>query len=48
MTNHASTTRGMAVKTNKSSLDKVQDMALWVTLGAIKTTPVHDMEKQPV
>ena len=34
--------------TNKSRLDKVQNMALRVILGAMKTTPVHDMEKQPM
>ena len=32
-------------KTNKSRLDKVQNMALLVILVAMKTTPVHDMEK---
>ena len=39
---YASTTWGTAAKTNKSRLDKVQNMALRVILGAIKTTPVHD------
>ena len=38
---------GTAAKTNKSRLDKVQNMALRVILGAMKTTLVHDMEKQP-
>ena len=42
---YASTTKGTAAKTNKSRLDKVQNMALRVILGAMKTTPVHDMEK---
>ena len=42
---YASTTWGTAAKTNKSRLDKVQNMALRVILGALKTTPVHDMEK---
>ena len=42
---YASTTWGTAAKTNKSRLDKVQNMALRVILGAMKTTPVHDMEK---
>ena len=37
---YASTTWGTAAKTNKSRLDKVQNMAL----RAMKTTPVHDME----
>ena len=42
---YASTTWGTAAKTNKSRLDKIQNMALRVMLGAMKTTPVHDMEK---
>ena len=42
---YASTTWGTAAKTNKSRLDKVQNMVLRVILGAMKTTPVHDMEK---
>ena len=42
---YASTTWGTAAKTNKSRLDKVQNMALRVILGDMKTTPVHDMEK---
>ena len=42
---YASTTWGTAAKTNKSRLDKVQNMALHVILWAMKTTPVHDMEK---
>ena len=42
---YASTTWGMAAKTNKSRLEKVQNMALRVILGAMKTTPVHGMEK---
>ena len=42
---YASTTWGTAAKTNKSKLDKVQNIALRVILGAMKTTPVHDMEK---
>ena len=42
---YASTTWGTAAKTNKSRVDKVQNMALRVILGATKTTPVHDMEK---
>ena len=41
---YASTTRGTAAKTNKNRLDKVQNMALGVILGAIETTPVHDVE----
>ena len=32
----------------KGRLDKVQNMALKVTLGAMKTTPVYGMEKQPM
>ena len=42
---YASTMWGTAAKTNKSRLDKIQNMALWVIHGAMKTTPVHDMEK---
>ena len=42
---YASTTWGTTAKTNKSRLDKIQNMALRVILGAMKTTPVHDMEK---
>ena len=42
---YASTMWGTAAKTNKSRLDKVQNMALRVILGAMKTTPVHYMEK---
>ena len=45
---YASTTWGTSAKTNKSRLDKVQNMALRVILGAMKTTPVHDMEKKPM
>ena len=44
---YASTTRGTAAKTNKSRLDKVQNMALRVILGAMKSTTVHVMEKTP-
>ena len=42
---YAPTTWGTAAKTNKSRLDKDQNMALRVILGAMKTTPAHDMEK---
>ena len=42
---YASTTWGTAAKTNKNRLDKVQNMAVRVILGALKTTPVHDTEK---
>ena len=45
-TEYASTTWGTAAKTNKSRLDKVQNMALRVIFGTMKTTPVHDMEKK--
>ena len=46
---YASTTWGTAAKTNESRLDKVQNMALRVILGTVKTTPVHDMgKKQPM
>ena len=43
---YASTAWGTAAKTNKSRLDKIQNMALRVIFGAMKTTPVHDMEKK--
>ena len=43
---YASTTWGTAAKANKNRLDKVQNMALQVILGAMKTTPVHVMEKK--
>ena len=42
---YASTTWGTAAKTNNSRLDKIQNMALRVILGAMKTTPVHDSGK---
>ena len=44
---YASTTRGTAEITNKNRLDKVQNMDLRVILGAMKSTPVHVMEKKP-
>ena len=44
---YASTTWGTAEKTNKSRLDKLQNMALRAILGAMKTTPVHDIGKKP-
>ena len=42
---YASTTWGTAAKTNKSRLDKVQNMALLVILGVMKTNQVDDMGK---
>ena len=46
---YTSTTWGTAAKTNKSRLDKIQNMALQIILGTMKTTPVHDMgKKQPM
>ena len=42
---YASTSWGTASKTNKSRLDKVQNIGLRLILGAMKTTPIHDMEK---
>ena len=38
---YASTTWGTAAKTKKSRLDKIQNMALRVILGAMNTTPVE-------
>ena len=43
---YASTTWQTAAMTSKVRLVKVQNMALQVILGAMKTTPVHGMEKQ--
>ena len=45
---YASTAWGTAAKTNKNRLDKAQNMALLVTVGAMKTTPAHVMDKQPM
>ena len=42
---YASTTWGTAAKTNRNRLDKIQNMALQVILGDMKTIPVHDLEK---
>ena len=42
---YASTSWSTAAKTNISRLDKVQNMGLRLILGAMKTTPVKDMEK---
>ena len=42
---YASTTLGTAAKTNKSRLNKVQNMALRLIFGAMETIPVHDVEK---
>ena len=42
---YVSTMWGTAAKTKMSRLDKVQNMTLRVILGAMKTTPVYDMEK---
>ena len=41
---YVSTTWGTAAKSNKSRLDRVQNMGLRVILGAMKTTPIHEME----
>lgn len=42
---YASTTWGTASKTNKSRLDKVQNMGLRLILGAMRSTPIQEMEK---
>ena len=42
---YGSTSWGTAAKTNKSKLDRVQNMGLRLILGAMKTTPIHEMEK---
>ena len=43
---YASTTWGTAARTNKSRLDKGQNMALRVIHGTMKSTHVHDMKKK--
>ena len=42
---YASASWGTASKTNKSRLDKVQNMGLRLILGAMRSTPIRDMEK---
>ena len=42
---YASTTWDTASKTNKSKLDRVQNMGLRITLGAMRSTPIQQMEK---
>ena len=42
---YASTTWDTASKTNKSKLDRVQNMGLRIILGAMKSTPIQQMEK---
>ena len=42
---HASTTWASASKTNKDRLDKVQNAGLRIILGAMKSTPIKEMEK---
>ena len=42
---YAATTWSTASKTNKSRLDKVQNMGLRLILGAMKSTPIRNMEK---
>ena len=41
---YASTSWTTAAKTNKAKLDKIQNWGLRLILGAMKTTPVKDME----
>jgi len=45
VTEYASTTWATASKTSKGKLDKVQNMGLRIILGAMKTTPIREMEK---
>jgi ribonuclease HI len=45
VTEYASTSWVTASKTNKSKLDKVQNTGLRIILGAMKTTPITEMEK---
>nr|KAG5705581.1 hypothetical protein BaRGS_034779 [Batillaria attramentaria] len=42
---YASTSWGTASKTNKSRLDRVQNMGLRLILGAMRSTPIHEMTK---
>ena len=42
---YASTTRDTASKTNKRKLDRVQNMGLRIVLGAMRSTPIQQMEK---
>ena len=42
---YASTTWDTASKTNKSKLDRVQNMGLRIILGAMRSTPIQQMEK---
>jgi len=42
---YATTSWGTAAKTHKSRLDKVQNTGLRLILGAMKSTPVKEMEK---
>ena len=42
---YASTAWGTTAKINKRRLVKVKNKVLRVLLGAMKTTPVHDIEK---
>ena len=41
----ASTTWDTASKTNKSKLDRVQNMGLRIIIGAMRSTPIQQMEK---
>ena len=42
---YASSSWGTAAKTRCANLDKVQNMALRIMLGALRTTPIKEMEK---
>ena len=42
---YASTSWGTAAKSRVAALDKVQNMGLRIALGALKTTPIREMEK---
>ena len=42
---YASTTWDTASKTNKSKLDRVQNMGLRIILGTMGSTPIQQMEK---
>ena len=42
---YASASWATAAKSNKTQLDRVQNMGLRMILGAVKTTPIEEMEK---
>ena len=45
VTEYASSSWTTASKSNKAKLDKIQNMGLRTILGAMKSTPIHEMQK---